>query len=391
MDTIPTAKGPLDGIRIFDLTIAMVGPWSAMLLGSLGAEVFHVQAPDVDHSKGVPPSINGTSIGYLTWNMNKRGLILDLKQEVDQAFARRLIETCDVFMCNMRPGVPDRLGLSYEDLHAINPRLIYCTATGYGSFGPRSRDRGADPQIQALTGYWAAQGARGELGESYSHYTQIDAITGDTLAQAILMALYARKRTGEGQRIDITMLDASATLQLPRIAEYLAGADHVPRGSSAYSNAPDRAFLCEGGEWLGISVTTDAQWHDLCAAISHPELADDERFADNAKRLENIDALEAILVAIFETRPQLHWAGKLERARIPFGTPLRWDAMRYHRQLVDNDYLIEVETPAWGTVWTGGPPWQFSKTPARMQPPPVPGEATAELKDQFAEPQPVQA
>src|ERR1700722_2603074 len=133
--------GPLDGTRIFDATVYMVGPWASMLLGSLGAEVFHVEQPDADWatiSAGVPPTINGTSIGYISWNMNKRGVAIDLKDEDDNAFARRLIDTCDVFMCNMRPGVPERLGLGYERLKATNPGLVYYLANGDGRTGPRS-------------------------------------------------------------------------------------------------------------------------------------------------------------------------------------------------------------------------------------------------------------
>src|SRR5262249_52049062 len=162
-------RRPLDGVRIFDLTIFMVGPWASMLLGAMGAEVLHVEQPDIDWkdlSAGVPPTINGTSIGYITWNMNKRGLFLDLKVEEDREFAYRLIETCDVFLCNMRTGVPERLGMGYDHLSTLNPGLVYVRGTGFGPTGPRADDRAADMVIQSLTGFWSTQGRRGSAGEA---------------------------------------------------------------------------------------------------------------------------------------------------------------------------------------------------------------------------------
>ena len=380
-------RGPLAGIRIFDMTQWMVGPWATMLLGSMGAEVLHLEQPDVDWSQlsaGVPPTINGTSIGYLSWNMNKRGVFMDMKDEHDRAFAHKLIETCDVFVCNMRTGVAERLGMAYEELSKINPGLVYCSATGYGRIGPRANERGTDSTVQALTGFWSTQGARGEAPEKYRHYTQLDASTGNTIAQGVLLGLYARKRTGKGQKIDITMLDAGATAQVPRLAEHFAGVDHAPQGSSAFATAPDRAFLCENDRWIGVSVTSDAQWASLCRVLGNDELAADERFATNKDRVSNRDALEKLLVPLFREHPQTYWILQLQAAGVPFGTPLEWEVLKNHRQVIENGYLQEIDTPAWGPHWTGGPPWQFSKTPAHMEGAPIPGDATFELQEEVA-------
>src|SRR5579871_1639781 len=139
--------GPLEGIRVFDLTVWMVGPWASMQLGAMGADVIHIEQPGVDWSSlgaGVPPTINGTSIGYITWNMNKRGLFLDLKSTRDRATARQLLESCDVFLINMRTGVAGRLGLGYEAVSAINPAIVYCSVTGFGESGPMAERPGAD-------------------------------------------------------------------------------------------------------------------------------------------------------------------------------------------------------------------------------------------------------
>jgi len=142
-------RGPLEGIRVFDLTLIMVGPWSTMNLGALGADVIHIERPGILDSSlggGIPPTINGTSIGHITWNMNKRQLFLDLKAEFDNETARKLLATCDVFVDNMRPGVADRLGLSYEALSEINPRIVYCTICGWGTTGPMADRTAADPR-----------------------------------------------------------------------------------------------------------------------------------------------------------------------------------------------------------------------------------------------------
>lgn len=373
---------PLDGVRILDATLFMVGPWSSMLLGAMGAEVLHVEQPDVDWSRlsgAIPPTINGTSIGYITWNMNKRGVFIDFKSESDRNFAHHLIETADVFLCNMRPGVPERLGMSYEELSAINPGLIYCSATGYGRTGPRAADRGSDNTVQAMSGFWSTQGKRGDLGEAYRHYTQLDAQTGNTVAQAILLGLFARKRTGRGQRIDVTMFDAAATLQLPRIAEYFDGQAHEPQGSSAFATAPNQAFRCQDGKWVGVSVTSEAEWGRLSAVLGDEALSSDPRFTKNSDRLRNREALEEKLIPLFAARPQAYWLLHLRKHLVPVGAPMDFETIRSHRQVVENDYLVEVETQAWGKVWTGGPPWRFSKTPAHMAGTPIPGEATFEL------------
>lgn len=379
-----TLPGPLDGVRVFDVTMYMAGPWASQVLGSLGAEVLHVERPDADWSTlnaGAPPMINGTASGYIAWNMNKRGVSVDFKEPEDLQFAYDLIATSDVFMSNMRPL--DRMGLGYEKLREINPRLVYCHATGYGLGGPRGEDRATDAIMQTFAGVWSAQGSRGGQGEFYRHATQIDATTGNLLAQAAILGLHARKRTGEGQFIEVSMVDAATTMQLPRLAEHLAGMPHHPQGSSAFATAPDRAFTCEDGRWVGVSVTSDAEWSRFCEALGQPELAADERFSHNAARVEHRDALEELLAGEFASKPRAYWELTLTRADVPWGAPLLWEHLRDHLAVRDNDYLVEVPTDAWGTVWTGGPPWRFSSTPARSFGPPIPGIDTDGLHEEL--------
>lgn len=379
--------GPLEGIRVFDLTIYMVGPWAAVQLGALGADVIHIEQPNVEPSTlgaGVPPSINGTSIGYITWNMNKRGLFLDLKSQEDRATAYELLKTCDVFMINMRTGTADRLGMSYEAVSEINPQIVYCSITGFGETGPMATRPGADGQMQYFSGFWSTNGAESGEREIYRHFTQMDGSTGNYAAQAILMGLLARKRTGRGQRIEVSMLRATTALQTARIGEYLAtGEVAQPRGSASFSTAPDEAFLCEDSQYIGISITNDRDWQALCRIIRHEELLTDVRFGSNVDRVTNWQALSAILKPVFGAKPQYYWMMQLTRAGLPCGFPQRFEQLRYHPQVTENQYIIETDTSAWGRVYTGGPPWHFSKTPAGWTGTPLPGEHTGEILDEI--------
>ncbi len=382
--------GPLAGIRVFDLTMWMVGPWCSMQLGGMGADIIHIEQPGVLWSSlgaGVPPTINGTSIGYIAWNMNKRGLFLDLKATEDRSTAYELIKSSDVFIVNMRTGVADRLGLSYEALSAINPNIVYCSITGWGETGPMATRPGADTQVGYFTGLWSTQGATGEAGQVYRHFTQTDATSGNYAAQAILMALLARKRTGRGQKIELSMLRCASAIQTPRIAEYLArGSVAEPLGSASQATAPDQAFLCEDKQYVGVSVTSEAEWKTFCAVTEQLQLPDDPRFASNVARVEHRAELTAALEPVFRSKPQFYWVMKLNAGRIPCGYPMQFEQLRQHPQVVENDYIVDVETSAWGNVYTGGPPWHFSETPARWFGTPMPGEHTGEILDELKQP-----
>ncbi|MYE45882.1 MAG: CoA transferase [Chloroflexi bacterium] len=377
------STGPLAGVRIFDLTAWMVGPWCSSQLGALGAEVIHIEQPDVDWSTlgaGVPPLINGTSIGYIAWNMNKRGLSLAMKSPEDRAVAYELLKTSDVFLINMRPGVADRLGVGYDVVSEINPQIVYCAITGWGESGPMALLPGADTPAQYVTGFSTGTGTLESDDELNRHFTQMDATTGNYAAQAILMGLVARKRTGKGQRIHVSMLKAGSALQSVRIAEYLASGQQPQRlGSASQNTAPHRAYLCADGQFLGVSVTSDDEWCGLCELIGQPELAADPRFAANADRVDHREELDGLLEPVFRGMVRDYWLMHLDRAGVPVGYPMTWAELRHHAQVLENDYIGSVETAAWGRVWMGGPPWHLSKRPARMFSPPMPGEHSQEI------------
>jgi crotonobetainyl-CoA:carnitine CoA-transferase CaiB-like acyl-CoA transferase len=382
-------RGPLDGIRVFDLTLIMVGPWTTMNLGAMGADVIHVERPGILDSSlggGVPPAINGTSIGHITWNMNKRQMFFDLKEPHDLEMARQLLATCDVFVDNMRPGVVDRLGLSYEALSAINPRIVYCTICGWGLTGPLSDRTAADPQIQAFSGYAGNSGAPGETPEVYRHFTQMDATTGNYATMAILMALLRREKTGRGQRIDLAMIEAATAVQASKVGEYFATGEQPPlMGSESTSIVPSGAFLCEDGIYVGVQAATQAQWLGLCEALKLPELGADPRFSTMVGRVAAREEINAKLAAAFKSKAARWWQIRCRNAQVPCSRLMRFEELMHHPQVVENDYMVEVDTgDAYGKVWSGALPWTFSRTPATLIPTSPAGAHTGEILDELA-------
>jgi crotonobetainyl-CoA:carnitine CoA-transferase CaiB-like acyl-CoA transferase len=380
-------RGPLEGIRVFDFTLLMVGPWSTMNLGALGADVIHIERPGIEDSAlggGVPPSINGTSAGHIAWNMNKRQLFLDVKAEHDLETACKLIATCDVFVTNMRPGVADRVGLGYNALREINPRLVYCSICGWGESGPLSDRTATDPQLQAFTGFAGNSGAPGGRPETYRHFTQLDATTGNYATMAVLMALLARERTGRGQRIDLTMVQAATAVQASRIGEYLATGEQPPLlGSATSSVVPSEAFRTEDGTFLGVQAMTPAQWRSLCRVLRLESLGCDPRFATLEGRACGREEISQRLQSVFGTKPARWWQLQLGKAGVPCARIMRFEELINHPQVTANRYIEPVETETYGTVYATGLPWAFSRTPASILPTASAGKHTVEILDEL--------
>lgn len=379
-------SGPLSGVRVFDLTTWMVGPWASRYLGALGADVLHVERPGTPLGKlgRVPPMVNGTSVGYIVWNFNKRGIALDLKDPEHLHVARQLIRECDVFLINMRPGVAERLGLGYSELRTINESLVYCSITGWGSEGPLVDKQGADTHLQAYSGFWAVNGPEGGPPEYYRHYTQLDATTGNYAAQAVLFALAGRTRTGKGQRIDVSMLESAAALQTLTMATALTGTtDLQPLGSASRWCAPDEIYRCQDERYLGVTVTNEEQWASFCAVLGLEHIRDDPAFSEMRKRVDNRQTLREIIGPEMAKRPRAYWAFQLSARGVPHGYSLDFDELRLHRQVVENDYLVEVDCGFWDRIWTGGSPWTFEEYQTSWFKPPLPGEHTDEVFGQL--------
>ena len=355
----------LDGIRVFDLTIAAVGPWSTKLLGALGADVIKVEAPGGDRlSHAVPPLIKGESVLYISANHNKRMIELDLKREADRAIALKIIEKCDVLVQNMRPGAVERLGLGHQVVTKVNPRLIYVAASAFGRVGPMAGEAGIDPTVQAFCGWCSITGPERGRGEMFRHLAHLDLTTATTITRAVLQALIARERTGRGQLIEIEMLTAAMALQTTRLAEYFAtGRQPEPLGSAAATTAPHEAFECADRRYLAIGVERDEQWAGFCRALQLAELISDPRFATNPLRVEHRAELVPILAERFKTKPAAWWTIRLNKEKVPNGPFLRFDELRHHPQVLANGHLIEIDTPHWGGMHVDGLPWRFERTP----------------------------
>lgn len=372
----------LDGIRVFDLTIAAVGPWATKLLGALSTNVIKVEAPGGDRlSHMVPPLIKGNSVLYITANYNKRMIELDLKKEADRAIALKIIEKSNVFVQNMRPGAVERLGLGYDVVSRVNPRIIYVAASAYGRVGPMAREAGIDPTVQAFCGWCSVTGPENGRGEMFRHLAHIDLTTATTITQAVLQALLARERTGKGQRIEIEMLTAAMALQTTRLAEYFTtGVQPRPMGSATASAVPHQAFECEDRKYVAVGVERDDQWPGFCRALKLDDLISDPRFATNPLRVDNRADLIPILAARFKTKPAGWWIIRLTKEKVPNGPFMTFDQLRYHPQVLENDHIVEIDTPHWGRLHVDGLPWSFGRNPAG----PVraggkPGEHTADV------------
>jgi crotonobetainyl-CoA:carnitine CoA-transferase CaiB-like acyl-CoA transferase len=373
--------GILDGIRVFDLTIAAVGPWASKLLGELGADVIKVEAPQGELSHVIPPPIKGTAVLYISANFNKRHIVLDLKQEGDRAIALKILEKSDVFIQNMRPGAVERLGLGYDVVAQLNPRLIYVAASAYGRTGPMAKEAGIDPNLQAFSGWCSITGQPGGQGEMFRHLAHLDINTSSMIVEAVLQALLARERTGKGQKIEIEMLAAALSLQTSRVAEYFATNEQPqPMGSAVATTVPHQAFLCEDQKYIAVGVVQEDQWPRFCRAVTLEELQDDPRFATNPRRVEYRAALIPLLEDRFRTKPAAWWAIRLTKERVPNSRIMDFEALRYHPQVVQNRHIVDLATPHWGTLSVDGLPWQFTKTPAGpIRPGGLKGEHTDEV------------
>lgn len=370
----------LDGIRVFDLSIAAAGPWAAKLLGSLGADVIKVEAPEGDIAAFVEPMIKGMGALYICANENKRHVVLDLKQQAHREIAYRLIQRSDVFLQNMRPGVAEKLGFGYQQVATVNPRIVYLSNTAYGRSGPMAMEAGADTTVQAFCGWCSINGKLGSSPEIFRPFAHLDVTTSAIIVQAILQGLIARERFGKGQRIDVDMLHVALAIQATRLAEFFAtGVQPRPLGSAAATTVPHQAFLCQDRRYLAIGVVKETQWRAFCRALQFGELASDPRFDSNPKRVEHRTELIPILEQRFKTKPSSWWSLRLCAEKVPNSRFLDAEALRTHIQVLANEYMPEVETP-WGVVCTGGLPWKFSRTSEhRIQSARQKGEDTSQV------------
>ena len=377
--------GPLDGVRILDLTRVVAGPYCSMFLGDLGAEVVKVEQPGVgDDTRGWgPPFAGGESAYYLCINRNKKSLALDLKSARGVELLRRLAEAADVIIENFRPGTMERLGLGEKRLRENNPRLIYASLTGFGADGPMSDWPGYDLIVQAWGGLMSITGTPN--GEPVKvGVAIIDLVAGLMLGKAITAALFAREKLGVGQRIDTSLLEAEVASLINVGSNYLVGGKIPTRWGNAHPNiVPYQNFKTADG-YLVLGVASEIIWRRFCQAIGRADLADDPRFANNSQRVENRAELIVILAQIFLGRNNDTWLKLLNEAAVPCAPVQTIDQVFQAPQVLHRDMLVEVEHPTAGSVRMAGIPVKFSVTPATVRlPPPLLGQHSGEVLESW--------
>lgn len=366
--------GPITGVRVLDLTAFAVGPWAASLLAQLGADVIKVDPPYGDPIRMVRPTKRGEPTTYTACNQGKRNVVLDLKDHADRAVALALAAEADLVVENSRAGALDRLGLGYRDVVAVNPDVVYCSSSSFGDAGPMMTVGSTDPQGQAFSGFAAVNGQRGGGPELLRYSALIDLTTSMYLVQAALAGLYVRRRTGRGQHVRTSQLEASVAVQTSRIAEFLAsGEDPAPLGSGVAALVPSRAFRCLDGRYVNATAHTPEAWAGLCRAIGRAELADDKRFRTNADRVLNREALDKELEMAFSGRDAAWWLHVLTREGVPNGPYLALEDADQHVHLRDGGHVVRVPHPVEGTIASAGLLWRFGRTPGRQDASPLPG------------------
>ncbi len=373
--------GPLDGVRVLDLTRVLAGPYCTMFLGDLGAEVVKVEQPGVgDDTRGWgPPFAGGESAYFLCINRNKKSITLDLKSNEGIALVRRLAASADVLIENFRPGTMERLGLGEKDLRAVNPKLIYASLSGFGANGPMRDVPGYDLIIQAWGGLMSITGMPG--GEPTKvGVAIIDLVAGLMLGKSITAALFAREKLGPGQKIDTSLLEAEVASLINVGSNYLVEGKTPGRWGNAHPTiVPYQSFKTPDG-FLVIGVASESIWRRFCQAIGRADLADDARFAKNANRVENRATLIAILGEVFLGRDTDTWMKLLNQAEIPCAPVQTIDQVFAAPQVRHREMLVEVAHPTAGRVRMAGIPVKFSVTPASVRlPPPLLGQHTDEV------------
>ncbi len=340
---------PFEGVRILDFTQVFAGPLASYQLSVLGADVIKVERPGGEDMRGTPRNISQTGVkttpGWIAINTNKRNIALDLKKPEAIEIIRRLVVDADVIMENFRPGVMDRLGIGYEILSGINPRLIYCCVSGFGREGPLKDEPSYDGKIQAMSGIMSITGHE-EGGPMRAGFAVCDATAGITAAFGVASALYQRTHTGKGQLVDVAMYDSALTVQAPAVADYtITGTEHKPYGNRAISGRPTAdLFPVKDGSIL-LAVNNEKQFIALMQAIGREDVLEDPRFVDWAQRLKNEDALVKIISDIFAEADAETWEKRLLENDVPCAQVQTIGQAVNHPQLEHRDYMQTVDGP----------------------------------------------
>jgi formyl-CoA transferase/CoA:oxalate CoA-transferase len=372
--------GALEGIRVLDLSRALAGPFAAMTLGDMGADVVKIEEPGVgDTTRGFPPFWNGESTYYLSTNRNKRAITLDLTKPAGQDILCRLAGEADILIESFRAGAMERWNAGWDTLREINPRLIYCAISAAGREGPEKDRAGVDLLMQAYAGLMSITGE--SAGTPVRTGTSVvDLSTGANAAQGILAALYVRERTGKGQRVDVSLLGSTIAWMTYHAVAYFA-TGNVPQrmGSSHPSVAPYGAFPTRDG-FLVVAIAFGSHWKKFCEVTGTPEYIDHPMLNTNAARIENREFMEATVTAILSERSALEWGGLMDAAGIPCSPIHSLDQVMSLPQALHMGYVATVPHPEIDDLRMPGIHISFSDSPSSIRlPPPRLGEHNHEV------------
>ncbi|MBW8012715.1 MAG: CoA transferase [Chloroflexi bacterium] len=378
-------NGLLDGIRIIDLTRVLAGPYCTMMLGDLGADVIKIEVPergDDTRHWGPPFTESGESAYFLSANRNKRSMTLNLKSPFGIKILKNLVREGDVLVENFKPGTLKRMGLDYKTMQELNPGIIYCTITGYGYSGPYMNRPGYDFIAQAIGGMMSITGP--EDGDPVRVGVAItDIITGVFASNAIIASLFARTRTGESQRIDMSLLDSQVATLSYVASNYLISKQPAKRYGNGHPNiVPYQSFKTKDN-FIAIAVGNDSQWQNFCNAAGHEEWVSDERFVTNEKRVENREILIPLLDDLFIGKDAADWVALCEKIGISAAQINNIEEVFSNAQVIARDRVVEVEHPTAGIIPMVASPLNIITSPPQIrQAPPTLGQHTEEiLKD----------
>ncbi len=379
--TAGTPTGPLAGLKVLELAQIMAGPSCGALLADLGADVIKVEKlPGGDDTRRyAEPSVNGESAAFMMMNRNKRGIAVDLKTPGGKRVLKRLVERADVLTENYRRGALERLGLGYDTLHALNPALIYCSISGYGRTGPAADKGGFDLVAQGVSGLMSITGEPGGAPVKVgSPVTDLNA--GLLAALGIVSAYVHRLKTGEGQFVDTSLMEAGIHQTAWQAAIFFAtGRSPGPGGSAHVLAAPYQAFPTADG-WINIGGANQSNWERIARLVGAPELIADARFIDNTARMAHRDELVRLLSERLRQRPTCEWLQALDAADIPAGPIQSIGEMAADPQTLAREMVVELTHPVAGRTRALGLPVKFSATPGNVRgPAPTFGQHTRQV------------
>ncbi len=374
----------LSGIKVLDFSQGAAGPYASMTLGDFGAEIIKVEPPSGDWSRTLgPPFIEGESVTYLSLNRNKRSIVIDLKHPEGRDIALKMARNVDVIIESFRPGVLDKMGLGYNKISSINPKVIYCSISGFGQNGPWKNKPGVDGIIQAVSGFMSVTGTEGM--SPIKAGTLIADMMGGTLASnGILLSLIAREKTGRGQKVDQSLFDAMLATQLVGLCSYLASGELPSRlGSEAPYAVPNGAFPTKDG-YIMIAANLESKWTSLCKLLNKIEWLEDLRFSSNKNRVENRKLLIPLLEEVLATKNTHEWIKLLENYDIICSPITNYEDLVSLQQVKQNEMITEMEHPYVGSFKIIGIPQKLSSTPGKQEKhPPMLGQHSEEILQEF--------